>query len=182
MMNLTKSFAILMLVVADFGVAESIQTLSAQCAACHGAQGITNAKQWPNLAGQKAGYLKSQIMAFRDGSRKEVTMLPFVKNLSNKQIAQLAEYFSSQTPKISSTKKEHLAGKNVRAYCISCHGKQGYTVNQQWPNLAGQNALYIIKQLTDYQTGARQNPVMEVIANELNSQQIKDVARYYSEL
>lgn len=183
MMNLTKSFAILILLgVAHYGAAESIKALSMQCAACHGAQGVANAKQWPNLAGQKAGYLESQIKAFRDGSRKEATMLPFVKNLNDEQITQLAQYFSKQTPKTNTTQKEHLAGKSVRAYCISCHGKQGYTVNQQWPNLAGQNSLYLIKQLKDYQTGARQNPVMEVIANELNSQQIKDVARYYSEL
>lgn len=183
MMNLRKFFALVILAgVSHVSAADSIKALSAQCAACHGAKGIANASQWPNLAGQKAGYLESQIKAFRDGSRKEATMQPFVKSLNDEQIKLLAEYYSKQPAKVTATKNEYLAGKSVRAYCISCHGKQGYTVNQQWPNLAGQNALYLIKQLKDYQTGARQNPIMEVIANELNSQQIKDVARYYSEL
>ncbi|MGS2723221.1 c-type cytochrome [Porticoccus sp. GXU_MW_L64] len=64
------------------------------CMACHGPQGISPNDQWPNLAGQKKGYLIKQIKAFRDGERKEPLMKPMVQNLSDEDIENLAEYFS----------------------------------------------------------------------------------------
>ncbi len=65
------------------------------CAACHGANGISPNDIWPNLAGQKEGYLIKQIKAFRDEERIDPTMLPMVKPLSDKDIEDLAAYYSS---------------------------------------------------------------------------------------
>ena len=72
--------------------------------------------------------------------------------------------------------------KNVRAYCISCHGKHGITVNEEWPNLAGQQKDYLQKQLLAFRDGTRNGPIMQVIAKELNEAQIEAVAEYYSQL
>ena len=68
---------------------------SAVCAACHGAAGISAADIWPNLAGQKKGYLEKQIKAFRDGTRTDPSMSPMAKGLSDADAANLAAYFSS---------------------------------------------------------------------------------------
>ena len=68
---------------------------SMTCAACHGANGMSPNDLWPNLAGQKAGYLAKQIKAFRDGNRNDPMMAPMVKNLSDDDIANLAAYFAS---------------------------------------------------------------------------------------
>lgn len=65
------------------------------CAACHGAEGISSTDIWPNLKGQKYGYLVKQIKAFRDGSRKDPSMQPMVANLSDEDVANLAAYYSS---------------------------------------------------------------------------------------
>ena len=65
------------------------------CAACHGADGISSTDIWPNLKGQKYGYLVKQIKAFRDGSRKDPSMQPMVAALSDADIENLAAYFSS---------------------------------------------------------------------------------------
>ena len=65
------------------------------CAACHGAEGISSTDIWPNLRGQKYGYLVKQIKAFRDGSRTDPSMQPMVANLSDADIENLAAYFSS---------------------------------------------------------------------------------------
>ena len=65
------------------------------CAACHGPEGISSTDIWPNLKGQKYGYLVKQIKAFRDGSRKDPSMQPMVANLSDEDIANIAAYFSS---------------------------------------------------------------------------------------
>ena len=65
------------------------------CAACHGPAGVSPNDLWPNLAGQKEGYLVKQIKAFRDGDRNDPTMLPMVQNLTDKDIENLAAYFNS---------------------------------------------------------------------------------------
>ena len=68
---------------------------SATCAACHGANGVSNNDIWPNLAGQKQGYLVKQMKAFRDGQRKDPMMAPMAAPLSDDDIANLAAYYSS---------------------------------------------------------------------------------------
>jgi cytochrome c553 len=65
------------------------------CAACHGADGKSPNELWPNLAGQKAGYLAKQLKAFRDGTRTDPMMTPFAKPLKDADIENLAAYFSS---------------------------------------------------------------------------------------
>ena len=77
------------------GDAAAGKTKAAMCAACHGANGISAADIWPNLAGQKAGYLVKQIKAFKSGERKDPSMAPMVANLSDQDIEDLAAYFSS---------------------------------------------------------------------------------------
>jgi cytochrome c553 len=77
------------------GDAAAGKAKSATCAACHGAAGVSNNDLWPNLAGQKAGYLAKQITAFRDGNRKDPMMGPMAAPLSDDDIANLAAYYSS---------------------------------------------------------------------------------------
>ena len=64
------------------------------CAGCHGAAGISANPMWPNLAGQKAGYLAAQIKHFRDGKRINAMMNNMVKTLSDEDADNLAAYYS----------------------------------------------------------------------------------------
>jgi cytochrome c553 len=77
------------------GDAAAGKSKSATCAACHGANGISPNDMWPNLAGQKEGYLVAQLKAFRDGGRANPMMAPMAANLSDGDIADLAAYYSS---------------------------------------------------------------------------------------
>ena len=65
------------------------------CAGCHGANGISAAPAYPNLAGQKAAYLTKQMKAFKDGSRKDPTMNAMAKPLSDADIENLSAYYES---------------------------------------------------------------------------------------
>jgi len=76
------------------GDAAAGKTKAALCAACHGAEGISPNDLWPNLAGQKQGYLIKQMMAFKDGSRKDPMMSPMAATLSDDDVANVAAYFS----------------------------------------------------------------------------------------
>ncbi|NND81735.1 MAG: cytochrome c [Gammaproteobacteria bacterium] len=64
------------------------------CAGCHGMNGYSSNDLWPNLAGQKKGYLVQQIKAFRDGVRDDPMMKPMVANLSDQDIEDLAAYYA----------------------------------------------------------------------------------------
>lgn len=70
----------------------------ATCAACHGANGISIAPIYPNLAGQKEPYLVAQLKAFRDGQRQNPIMQPMAKGLSDTDIANIAAYVSTLKP------------------------------------------------------------------------------------
>ena len=71
---------------------------AAVCAACHGPAGISVNPAWPSLAGQQPVYLAKQIRLFRDGERVEPTMQPFVQNLTNQDVDDIAAYYASLSP------------------------------------------------------------------------------------
>ncbi len=48
--------------------------------------------------------------------------------------------------------------------CIGCHGAGGKSSIPAYPNLAGQKSAYIVKQLKDFQSGARKDPTMSAMA------------------
>lgn len=69
--------------------------ISAQCAACHGNNGIAADTSMPNLAGQHYRYLLSQLEAFKNGTLKSPIMNQMTKALSQEQMQDLAAYFAS---------------------------------------------------------------------------------------
>lgn len=70
---------------------------AATCAACHGMNGISVSADIPNLAGQKAEYLVTQLKAFKDGSRKNPLMNAIAPQLDEADMQNLAAYFSGLT-------------------------------------------------------------------------------------
>ena len=73
------------------------------------------------------------------------------------------------------------AGKTKSAACAACHGPTGHGLpGQPNPKLAGQSAEYITKQLTDFRSGARKNPLMQGLAAGLSARDMQDIAVYYA--
>ncbi|MDV2856552.1 cytochrome c [Oceanimonas smirnovii] len=77
------------------GDAEAGKAKSAVCAACHGAEGISQMDIYPNLAGQKAAYIVSQLKAFKNGERNNAIMAPMAMPLSEQDMEDLAAYYAS---------------------------------------------------------------------------------------
>jgi len=82
----------------------------------------------------------------------------------------------------SNAQGDKAAGEAASATCAACHGADGKAVLPGAPNLAGQHASYIAKQLTDYRDGNRVNVQMAPMAATLSDQNILDLAAYYSEM
>jgi cytochrome c553 len=72
-------------------------------------------------------------------------------------------------------------GATLSLRCTMCHGEHGISMANS-PNLAGQYAVVIYKQLQDFQSGARKNAVMSPMAVNLSDQDMRDVASYYASL
>ena len=68
---------------------------AATCAACHGADGISIAPNYPNLACQKDQYLLLQLQAYKSGVRNNPLMTPMVAALSDADLENLAAYYST---------------------------------------------------------------------------------------
>jgi cytochrome c553 len=73
------------------------------------------------------------------------------------------------------------AGKAKSGACGACHGADGNSAAPDFPKLAGQHYDYLVKAITDYKTGARKDPIMAPMAANLGTQDIEDLAAYYSE-
>ena len=72
-------------------------------------------------------------------------------------------------------------GATLAHQCAICHGPTGVS-RANSPNLAGQYASVIYKELKDFQTGARVNAVMSPFAAPLSDQDMIDLASYYAYL
>jgi len=66
--------------------------------------------------------------------------------------------------------------------CVACHGQQGISVNPLWPNLAGQHAAYLKKQLHDYKEGTkRSSAMMAALVAGLTETDMAELASFYSQ-
>jgi cytochrome c553 len=81
------------------------------CIACHGNDGIGIMPEYPNLAGQHADYLEHSLKAYRAGQRKNAVMGGMAAALTDKDIKELAAYYSSQRPGLCATNETSKKGK-----------------------------------------------------------------------
>lgn len=67
--------------------------------------------------------------------------------------------------------------------CANCHGSDGAGNDASaFPRLAGLHPDYLSKQMMDFKSGQRSNPIMNGIAKALSKSEIKMLADYFAEL
>ena len=74
------------------------------------------------------------------------------------------------------------AGKARALTCGACHGADGNSASPVWPNLAGQNAPYILAQLQAFKDGTRQDPLMSGQAMMLTEEDMANLAVYFESM
>lgn len=72
------------------------------------------------------------------------------------------------------------AGKALTVTCSACHGEDGNSIAPTFPKLAGQNEAYLLKQMQDIRDGRRPVPTMIGQVDNLNDEQLADIAAYYA--
>lgn len=66
------------------------------CVACHGPDGNSPVADFPKLAGQHADYLVKALQDYKSGARKNAVMAPLVSGLSQRDMEDLAAFYSQQ--------------------------------------------------------------------------------------
>lgn len=74
------------------------------------------------------------------------------------------------------------AGKQKAAEtCASCHGPEGgESVNPTYPVLAGQHQDYLLHALKAYQSGARENAIMNGIVSGLSERDLENLSAWFA--
>lgn len=62
------------------------------------------------------------------------------------------------------------------AVCAACHGADANAVMPTYPKLAQQHPEYLVKQLQEFKSGKRQNPIMLGFASTLSEDDMRNVA------
>ena len=74
------------------------------------------------------------------------------------------------------------AGKAKAAACAGCHDPDGMSFIPTYPNLKGQKAAYLLKQLKDFKSGFRKGPIMSSQVAALSDTDMANIAAYYESL
>ena len=155
---------------------------SAGCAGCHGEGGISKTSGMPSLVGQDPKYLVAAMGAYKSGQRKHDMMKSLLAALDGAALNNVALYYALQKPARAQTPASGKAdaGKAAAAACAGCHGELGVGGNPAIPNLAGQDAQYLVAALAAYKDGSRREETMKGLAAALDDATAKDLAAFYA--
>ena len=173
------------------------EELSGSCAACHGAEGVSDNPEWPNIAGQGKRYLYEQLKAYQTGDRENAVMAGQVEDLDDQDMRDLAAFYSSLEPGVSGGVRDEVKERGEEIYrggipdegvaaCMACHGPAGEGMpGAGFPRIGGQHAQYTAEQLKAYRSGERdtdRNRMMRGVAERMTDEQIEAVSEYVSGL
>ncbi len=178
------------------GDAAKGKKLHEDCSGCHGPAGDVDTPDIPNLAGQNALYIYKQLQDYKSASRSSPIMGEAVAALSDRDMADLAAFYTAQRPSRSpgaprrsdpAAVKIASVGDGTRLIpaCDACHGDRG-AGNQNFygmPSLQNQKFDDLSVQLLTFRSGERANDVyrgMRDVAKSLTDGEIAGLAAYYS--
>jgi len=73
-----------------------------------------------------------------------------------------------------------VAGQVKASACAGCHGMNGSSNSEMYPNLAGQKEAYLVKALNAYRSGDRPDPTMKAMAGTLTDADVENLAAFFS--
>jgi cytochrome c553 len=153
--------------------------LANDCASCHGDDGNADAADMPSLAGQDARYFVKAMNEYREGVRKDESMIKAVDGLSEQDMLDLAAFYAAREPATRNVRKPLTAAEWTQR-CERCHGMDGNSTDPRFPMLAGQNPGYLEKALRAYAGKVRNNSTMHAMADPLSETDVANIVAYFS--
>jgi cytochrome c553 len=172
---------------------------AAMCLGCHSIPGYQSSfpevYRVPMIAGQNAGYIVASLAAYKKGERRHPTMRALAISLSDKDMADIAAYYSALKPSSVKTVADTPAAPNAqvaallqKGACASCHGANyDKPINDVYPKLAGQHADYLYAALRSYGVTnnpnvGRANAIMSAQVKPYTRAELKAMAEYFARL
>ena len=173
------------------------------CFTCHGADGKTPLlSEYPKIAGQNAKYILQQAKDIKSGARdngQTAAMKGVMHLVSDEELEILAEYISGSTlgddtdaggtPGTGTDAAAELPpGEELfkTKTCFTCHGADGaHPLLPEYPEIAGQNAQYVLQQSRDIKSGSRSNgqtAAMKGVMHLVSDQELEILAEYIASL
>ena len=169
----------------------------AECARCHGADGLGRSPTTPILAGQSEAYLLESLRAYARKERASGFMQIPALVVDGENLPELAHHFAALPPPAQNEAvpeadiirrgeaiaRDGLPTQKVPA-CLGCHGAGER--NPLYPKVAGQPAGYIAAQLNLFRDGTRGGTkfshLMTNAAKGLRDEDIDALSAYFSTL
>jgi cytochrome c553 len=165
--------------------AGSLEEEKAQCIACHGERGLSQNADIPHIGGQPKLFVMYQLFFYREARRKSPEMNAVAKQLSDADLAALAQYVAALPPPpppgsaADAARYRRGAALAQQRGCGVCHNPD-FSGREQMPRLAGQREAYLLKSLKEYQRGERigtQAAMAEAVRG-LGEDELADLAQY----
>ena len=183
--------------VPAFKQLDSMEARVQGCTTCHGQNGQgTGSGIFPRIAGKPAGYFYTQLVAFRDGTRKYAPMNYLVAYLPDAYLREMSEHYANLRPPFAQQEESSVdqatmarghalatagdAQKGIPA-CVACHGNGLTGMNPGIPGLVGLRSTYIAGQLIRWRVGARhaaEPDCMKRIASRLSETDVTAVSAW----
>jgi cytochrome c553 len=161
------------------------KAISYTCLGCHGVDGYRNAYpnySVPKLVGQHPEYIIAALQEYRGDQRSHVTMHAQAQSLSDQDMADIASYFSGKVLTPAAAPANAPPAPAAVAICAACHGATGISVVPNYPNLAGQHADYLKREIAEYKDGGRKNAIMSGMAVTIKDSDVDALADYFSKM
>jgi cytochrome c553 len=195
----------------DFAPDQTADKRIAKCLVCHGAQAGGDIDFGPDvhfgtpaLRGIQESYLKQSLIDYKTGRRVHEEMNAIALLLDEETIDFMARTFTAfpvpplkddagitrlarEDPHFRTGQtiaREGIPEEGVPA-CVACHGTSRQAENAPGPHLAGQNSLYVQRQLEAFASETRLTlhaDLMEPVVQTLSPDEIEAVAHFYEQL
>ena len=142
---------------APFCSAQTDFPRQAVCVACHGAQGKSDIKGVPSLAGQPKLFIENQLVLIREGVRDIPSMKGMLDGLTDDEVIVIAKYYAGLSlTDIPADKDPVLFAQGEKLAqgmrCGICH-LPNYVGREQIPRLAGQRDDFLLHSLLQFKNG-----------------------------
>lgn len=154
------------------------------CRGCHSAAHYNNAYPTyyvPKIGGQRKDYVVAALTGYREKQRSHGSMKANAGSLTDKAIENIGAYLETTkgTPAEAPYKGDPSLGKKLAQSCLGCHNK-GKDGQSNVPILEGQYGNYLLKAMKDYQSGKRNNPLMQSMLKDLSEADLTNISAYFA--
>lgn len=159
----------------------------AQCASCHGEDGVPIDPAYPVIWGQEFFYVYTQLKDYAAGRRENEIMTPMAAQFDRDQMKEIAQHFADKAwPAIDNPPDEDgdqkIAERAIsQGQCSACHST--FEGDSRIPRLAGQQTAYLEQTMLDFKNEVRMNAPDKISTmKQLDDETISALARYLGAL